>query len=181
MNGKKYIILAAVISACIGFSGCQSGTVSSTDSKILSSISISSGDKENIGASDTFIELGNTTLVTGKGVSISGKTVTINSGGNYSIKGNLEDGQIIVNAESDQKVYVILNGISISNSKSKPIYVLDSKKTIISTAEGTTNNIKFTAAKAAENAEPDAAVFSKSDIVFTGAGSLDIAAEAHSI
>lgn len=175
MNRKKFIAMIMAMSISLGAAGCQLAATTTSDSSgaaILSSINISSGDKESVGAANTFIELGSDIKVTGTGVSVSGSTVTIKSGGTYSIKGTLSEGQIIVSVENDEKVYIILNGVNITNSKTAPIYIVNAKKAVISTAEGTVNQINYTAAGAVANAEPDAAIFSKSDIVFSGTGSI---------
>ncbi|MHC1721006.1 MAG: carbohydrate-binding domain-containing protein [Clostridiaceae bacterium] len=176
MNRKKIIAMIMAMSIGIGAAGCQLATTTTSNSgaAILSSINVSSGDKESVGAANTFIESGSDIKVTGTGVTVSGSTVTINSGGTYSIKGTLSDGQIIVSVENNEKVYIILNGVNITNSQSAPIYIVNAKKAIISIADGTENHIKCTAAETAANAEPDAAIFSKVDLVFTGGGSLSV-------
>lgn len=177
MNRKKIAAMIMAMSICIGAAGCQlaaTTTSNSSGAAILSGINISSGDKESVGAANTFIELGSDIKVTGTGVTVSGSTVTIKSGGTYSIKGTLSEGQIIVSVGNDEKVYIILNGVNITNSNSAPIYIVNAKKAIISIAEGTENQINYTAASAAANAEPDAVIFSKVDLVFTGTGSMSV-------
>ena len=50
-----------------------------------------------------------------------------------------EDGQIIVDAGDEDKVYIILNGVDINCSNNAPIYVKNAKKAILSLADGTAN------------------------------------------
>jgi hypothetical protein len=177
---KKIIALIIVLGLSTGIVGCQTkstNTASSTSNakttaNILSKINISSGDSETVGEATAFIELGTNITVKGSGATADKNKVTITSAGTYSIKGTLADGQIIVNAGNEDKVYIILNGVNISCSNSAPVYVMNSKKTVISLADNTQNAIASTAA-VTEN-EPDAAIFSKANLIFTGKGVLNV-------
>ncbi|MEQ8153311.1 MAG: carbohydrate-binding domain-containing protein [Clostridiaceae bacterium] len=181
---KKIITMLIVLSLSAGLAGCKSASTTSADStsgtsntaitnaQVLSSINVSSGESESVGEAGTFIELGSTITVNGSGATVDKNKVTITAAGSYSIKGSLTDGQIIVNAGDSDKVYIILNGVNITCSDSAPIYVMNSKKIIISLADNTNNTI--TAAAAATENEPDAAIFSKADLDFIGKGSLNV-------
>lgn len=184
---KKILTMLIALSLSAGLAGCKSASTTSTSStsstssttstavanaKVLSSINVSSGDSESVGEAGTFIELGSTITVNGSGATVDKNKVTITEAGTYSIKGTITDGQIIVNAGDSDKVYIILNGVNITCSDSAPVYVMNSKKTGISLADNTNNTITATAA-ATEN-EPDAAIFSKSDLDFIGKGSLNV-------
>ena len=57
--------------------------------------------------------------------------VTITSEGTYVVSGTLDNGQIIVNAGDDDKVYLILNGADITCHTSAPVYVQNADKTTI--------------------------------------------------
>lgn len=112
----------------------------------------------------------------GKGAKVDGSTITITSAGTYRISGTLSDGQIIVDAK-DQLVRLVLDGADITCTDSAPIYIADAKKAVIILADGTENKITdgadyLFADKEAE--EPDAALFSKSDLTINGTGSLTI-------
>lgn len=99
-----------------------------------------------------------------------GNRVTINSAGNYRIAGTLADGQVIVNTQDEGAVRLILSNIDISSSSSAPIYVLNAKKTIIILEEGTQNTVRDI--NASSTVEPNAAVFSTSDLTIYGSGQL---------
>jgi hypothetical protein len=189
---KKLITVILALSLCASIVGCtkqsngvavntsttQTETIS--NSTILSNINISSGKAESVGEANTFIELGNNITVDGKGATVDNNKVTITSAGTYSIKGSLTDGQIIVNAGDEDKVYIILNGVNITSSNSAPIYIKNAKKAIISLADNTANNIKDGENYVFEGEstdEPNAAIFSKSDLIFIGNGSLTVDAK----
>lgn len=188
MRKKLITMLSAVVlsTSIAGCSNVSSNTQTSVSEvvaaspAILSNINISSGDAESAGEADTFIELGSNITVNGEGASVDNNKVTITSAGTYSIKGVLSDGQIVVNAGKEDKVYIILNGVNITCSNSAPIYVENSKKTIISLADNTENYIKDGEAYKFEGEssdEPNGAIFSKSDLIFIGNGSLKVDAK----
>jgi hypothetical protein len=129
-------------------------------------------------ADATTIALGDTIVVNGSGASVSGNAVSITAGGAYRLSGILRDGQIVVNA-AKQAVELILNGVDIACSTSAPIYVLEAKKTTIILADGTENRIadgESYVIKDTEANEPNAAIFSKSDLTIMGNGSLSVEA-----
>lgn len=190
---KKFITILMALSLSASIVGCSNqskvlGTNTSTttqtettsDAAVLSNINVSYGDSESVGEAGTFIELGNSITVDGEGASVENNKVTITSAGTYSIKGTLADGQIIVNAGDEDKVYIILNGVNITCSNNAPIYVKNSKKTIVSLADNTENYVKDGETYVLEDGstdEPNAAIFSKSDLIFIGNGSLTVDAK----
>jgi hypothetical protein len=108
---------------------------------------------------------------------VSGNKVMIRSAGTYRITGSLNDGQIIVNTKDEGAVKLILNGAHISCSTNAPIYVLDAEEVIISLETGTENTVAdgATYVYASPNAdEPNAAVFSRSNITIMGDGLLRV-------
>lgn len=115
--------------------------------------------------------------VDGTGATANGSTVTITAAGNYSFSGTLADGQIVVDTEDDGFVRLILNGVTISNSSSAPIYAANADDVMIVLADSTTNVItdspNYVFASAEED-EPNAAVFSKADLTIYGNGSLTV-------
>jgi len=189
---KKFISIILTLSLCASITGCTKqsniATVNTSTTKtettsevtILSKINISSGKTESAGKADTFIELGSNITVDGKGTTVENNKITITSAGTYSIKGSLTDGQIIVNAGDEDKVYIILNGVNITYSNSATIYIKNAKKAIISLADNTQNIIKdgenYVFESESTN-EPNAAIFSKSDLIFIGNGSLTVDAK----
>ena len=111
--------------------------------------------------------------VTGSGATAEANAVTITEKGTYIISGSIDDGQIIVNTED--KVQLVLNGLTITSTTSAPIYIMESEEVTITLAEGTTNTVSDTTSftySDATNEEPDATIFSKGDLIFNGTGTL---------
>jgi hypothetical protein len=111
------------------------------------------------------------------GATVDGCKITIISGGTYNFSGTLSNGQIIVNTTTKEIVRLILNGVSITNNNNSPIYIKNSKKTIIILSDNTENYLTDGSSYVLENTaidEPNAALYSKSDLTIYGSGSLTI-------
>ena len=111
----------------------------------------------------------------GEGATLDGSVLTITSAGIYSISGTLNDGQIVVDTQDEETVYLVLDGVDITCSTGAPIYVSNAEKTVIALADGTENTVTDGDSyvfEDAESDEPDAAVFSKDDLTINGGGSL---------
>lgn len=127
-------------------------------------------------AQSTWITLeADTATCSGSGVTIDGSTVTITAEGTYILAGALEDGQILVNVQKDEKVQLVLEGVSVCSSTGAALYVQQADKVFVTTAEGTENT--FTNGGSFETADGenvDGAVYSKEDITFNGQGKLTV-------
>ncbi|MBQ8802155.1 MAG: carbohydrate-binding domain-containing protein [Tyzzerella sp.] len=108
-------------------------------------------------------------------VKIDGSTVTITDEGTYILRGTLDDGMIIVNAEDADKPQLVLDGASITSETSAPLYILEADKVFVTLAEGTENTLSNGGAfEAIDDNNIDGAVFSKQDLTFNGSGSLTV-------
>ncbi len=124
---------------------------------------------------------GSTAEASSEAVQISGSTVTITAAGTYVLTGSLDDGTIVVDAAKDDKVQLVLDGVSIQSSDYAAIYVKQADKVFVTLADGTVNTLTNggTYTQTDEN-EVDAVIFSKDDITFNGTGTLRITANAGS-
>ncbi len=120
---------------------------------------------------------GNSITENTAGASTSGSKLTISAAGTYSISGSLTDGQIIVNTTDKATVRLILNGVDIRCSSSAPIYVKSAEKVVVVLAENTSNKLTdgttYTYDVVADE-EPNATIFSKSNLSIYGKGSLTV-------
>ncbi|QGY46230.1 carbohydrate-binding domain-containing protein [Maribellus comscasis] len=108
-------------------------------------------------------------------VTIESGNIVIGAAGNYSFSGTLSNGQIIVNTEDEEIVRLILDGVDISCSNSAPIYIKSAEKVLIALNENTTNKLTDGSSynyDDEEDEEPNAAIFSKSDLTIFGEGTL---------
>jgi hypothetical protein len=157
-------------------------TQSTTSSSGDNSVNFSKADLDSSTSSPdiSYIKLaGNSITISGKGATINGNSITITSAGLYSISGTLSDGQIIVDTQDQTVVKLVLNGVDITCSTSSPIYIVNADKVVITLANGTENKITDGDSYVLEDTasgEPNAAIFSKSDLTINGDGSLIVQA-----
>jgi hypothetical protein len=125
----------------------------------------------------SYIKLeGDSITFEGSGATVNGSIITITSAGVYSISGTLDDGQIMVDTEDQEKVVLVLDGADVACSTNAPIYVVNAEKTVIALADGTENYVTDGASYVFEETEdePNAAVFSKDDLTINGDGLLTV-------
>ena len=104
-----------------------------------------------------------------------GKTISITSAGVYVISGSAANCTIKVEASADDKVQLVLDGVSVKNTDSPAIYVVSADKCFITLAEDSENDLEVTGTfKADGETNTDAVIFSKDDVVFNGTGKLSI-------
>ena len=119
-----------------------------------------------------------TATVSGSGAKADGSTITITEEGVYVVSGTLEDGQIIVDASDSDKVQIVLNGVNINCETNAAIYVREADKVFITLAKNSSNTLgggnEYTQI---DDNTVDGVIFSKSDLVCNGTGSLTIEAD----
>ncbi len=161
-----------------------SGTVSGDmgDTAVDSSVSSDFDDEDRDASwdksSSTLITLnGSSASVDGSGASADQNIITITSSGTFVVSGTLSDGQILIDTKNTDPVRLVLNGAAITSSDSVPIYVENAAKVVLILAEGTKNNLADGSGYSysdEEEEEPNAVLFSKSDLTINGTGSLTI-------
>ena len=155
----------------------SSETTAETDSDMFTDRDLSGEYDES---SSVFITLnGDSASCNDGSVTVDGSTVTIAEEGTYVISGTLEDGMIIVDADENAKVQLVLKDADINSETSAAIYVKQADKVFLTLADGTENTLSnggtFTAID--ENSI-DAVVFAKDDLTINGGGSLTVTSPA---
>ena len=109
-----------------------------------------------------------------------GQDVTISSEGVYFVTGSASNVTIIVDAADTDKVQIVLDGVTITNDRTPAIYVKSADKVFVTTVGD--NALSTTDAFSADGTtNTDAVIFSKSDLVLNGTGSLTITSTANGI
>ncbi len=131
---------------------------------------------DNYTSSETITLKDGASSSTDSSVKVSGNTITITEAGTYVISGTLSDGQIVVDTTDEEKVQLVLNGVTITNSTQSPIYIKKAKDyAMITLKAGTTNTLtdnETYTLPTSETEELDATIYSKADLVINGTGSL---------
>ncbi len=108
----------------------------------------------------------------GNTLTSDGSEFKITKPGTYTVSGQMNEGQILVDCAAEGDVIIVLDGADISSSSKAPIYVKEADKTIIRLASGSENVITDNRAKSED--EPNAAIFSHDDLKILGEGSLTV-------
>ncbi|QTM98162.1 carbohydrate-binding domain-containing protein [Sediminibacillus dalangtanensis] len=110
------------------------------------------------------------------GVIVNENTVEIHTSGTYVLEGSATDSQVLVDAEDEGTVRLILNGLSLESTSTAPIFVKQADKTVISVEEGTSNTLTDPSEYVYEEDtdEPKAAIYSKDDLTINGTGNLNV-------
>ena len=99
-------------------------------------------------------------------------TYEISSEGIYIFSGSAKDYTIKVNADKETKVQLVLDGVEITNSDFPAIYVQKVDKCFVTTTESE-NKLSVSGEFVSDGDEKtDAVIYSKSDLVLNGLGSL---------
>ena len=138
-----------------------------------------SNDQNTAWTAATAITLsGDTATVSGSGAYANGGSVTIASAGYYDVTGTLTDGSLIVDAGKNAKVFLRLNGVTITCSDDAAIRVNQADKVFLTLAEGTENTVTSgeTYSEAALADKTDGAIFAHDDLTINGSGALTVTA-----
>ena len=100
----------------------------------------------------------------------SGEDIHITQAGVYVLSGTATDVTVYVEAADEDKVQLVLDGVSITNSDMPAIYVLTADKVFVTTTAGSANTLKVTGTFT----KGSAVIHSKSDLVLNGLGTLTI-------
>lgn len=116
--------------------------------------------------------------VHGNGAYVYQGDVYIVYAGRYRISGTLSNGRILVQADGDDKIWLLLDGVSLHCEDDAALRVEQAGKVFLTLAEGTENAISSGEAysEAAVAANVDGAVYSRDDLTINGAGSLSVTA-----
>ncbi len=99
--------------------------------------------------------------------------IRITENGDYVLSGTL-NGQIVIEAQEDAKVRLILNGVSITGLQGPAIYEKQADKLIVTLAEGTENTLTDGPALTDADDTIGAALYTEDDLSINGSGSLTV-------
>ena len=117
--------------------------------------------------------------VKGNGAYVADGDVHIVYAGKYVITGELSDGSILIDADGDDKIWILLNGVTLHCEDSAAIFVKQADKVFLTLAEGTENFISSGAeySEYATSRSIDGAIYSKDDLTINGSGALTVTAD----
>lgn len=123
---------------------------------------------------------GETASVSGSGATAEGGVATVSAAGTYVLRGT-GAGRVIVNAKK-QDVVLVLENLNLTCSYGSPLYIRSSSTTVY-LADGSENALTDGEVytydneySSAEDEEPNACLYSKSDLIIAGSGKLIVTA-----
>lgn len=126
-------------------------------------------------------DLTNATTITLSGTD----DVTITDGGVYVLTGTLTDGRVLVNAP-DADVTLVLQNADITCSNSSALYIYKAASVLIYLPAGTASTLTDGSSydygdsfSSAADEEPNACLYSKSDLIIAGGGTLTVTGNAN--
>ena len=109
------------------------------------------------------------------GVRISEGSILITEPGLYLLSGSMA-GTVVIDADSDADVNLILDNAAIQNDTGAAIYVRSAKRAAVTLKDGSDNILENSGEFQADGTtKVDGVIFSKSDLYILGSGSLSIA------
>ena len=185
---NKSCVAAVILAMCLMTSGCgsQNYTINSksTDTTVASSITAQDTNVTHADDADNY-----KTEITGEFsiTSTDGSTITqndsvytITQAGEYTVTGLLSEGQIVVNADDNAEITIVLNGTSITCSNGSPIYIKNADNVKIKSEENTYNCIVDARTEADDNSDNsssengNAAIYAACDLKLVGKGALSV-------
>ena len=118
---------------------------------------------------------GKTAACNSSNVQIEDGVVTIKAAGVYVLSGTFTDGTIVVDAGDDDKVQLVLDGVSITAADYAAIYAKNADKVFVTLAEGAGNSLTVSGDYVqTDDNNVDAVIFAKCDLTLNGTGSLTV-------
>lgn len=111
--------------------------------------------------------------ISGQGAVCENGVVTISAGGEYVISGKYSACRIAVSCPEDENVKIILDGADISCSDNAALTISSAKNAYIIIKDGTVNSLSDGTAYSDEEST-DGCIFSKTDLIISGSGTLNI-------
>lgn len=143
---------------------------SKTESKTESAVQISEPEKAN--CTVTFAE--DKITVAGSGANVSGKTVNITKSGVYELSGTCGGCNIKINAGKNDHITLLLNNARLTSQSGSVIDCESAEELTLFLKSGTENLLADSPDYPDPGEEPDAAVFTRSDLIISGEGDLKV-------
>ncbi len=117
--------------------------------------------------------------VHGNGAYVQGESVHIVYGGKYVLSGALSDGSVVVEADGDDKIWLLFSGVSLHCADGPALRVEQVGKVFLTLQADTENTLSSGSAYSEEaiSAGYDGTLYAKDDLTVNGTGSLQITAE----
>ncbi|MGN0999530.1 MAG: carbohydrate-binding domain-containing protein, partial [Faecousia sp.] len=107
-------------------------------------------------------------------IALMDSSVTIDHAGVFVLSGSIENGQVLVEAGEEDKVQLVLDGVTIHAETGAAIEVKTADKVFITLAQGSENSLS---SEKIDEDGADGVIYSKADLTLNGLGSLTVTAD----
>lgn len=114
---------------------------------------------------------GDSAKIGGNGAYFNNNTLYIAYAGKYVISGTL-DGSIHIDADGDDKIWLLFDGVDITSKTEPPLYVKQADKVFLTLKENSQNTLTFE--NDDEETEIDGCIFSRDDLTVNGKGNITV-------
>lgn len=191
MTGRKRQKLALLLAATLALwslAGCGKKAVEETGGEESGAPAVSAADIDitftardldvgyDEGTATKVVFDGSGATVTGSGAALDGGVLTISAEGTYLFSGRWDEGQIRVSVGKEEKVQLVLQGVTVHCSTGPALYIAQGDKVFITLAEGSENALSDGENYSLDEADGnlDGAVFSRADLTVNGASALTV-------
>ncbi|MCI8331856.1 MAG: carbohydrate-binding domain-containing protein [Clostridiales bacterium] len=117
--------------------------------------------------------------ISGNGAYENGGTLYIVYAGKYVISGELSNGKIIIEADGDDKIWLLFDGVSIHCEDDAAIRIEQADKIFLTLKKGTQNTVSSGAVYRSDAIESgiDGTIYARDDLTINGNGSLNVTAK----
>lgn len=179
------LLAATLLLSCLALSACSGETVDPKDP--IGSVGTGAPGQTQPDGNETvntpddmidcYIQFSGTSYTTSdtSAIRVDGSALAIVKPGTYDLSGTLDNGQIIVEVTKADRVTLILNNFTGSNSSSAVIWVKSADKVYLEVKTGTTNTLTDASTYVFANpadTKPNACIYASDDLSIKGHGTL---------
>lgn len=169
---KVHMLPAAAFAIMFSFASCSDDDSNSTGNgpgQVTAEANVEEAADYNFSNAREVQFTGNSATTDDSTVMTEPGRVTITQAGTYHLSGNLSSGQLVVDADAEDQVKIILDGANISSNSGAAIDIENADKVIIRVEGGTTNTISDASGNSAQ-----AAIDSNTKLTVFGDGTLTV-------
>ena len=172
--------LALTLLACVP--ACAWAEDSADTAVLIAEDQFTAGDLEPAASEDAMpIVLASDASDEGTGFTLQDGVLTITDGGSYLISGEVQNGQILINAGTDDKVRLLLNGLTLTADSCAAIEATQADKVFITVLAGSENTLAVSGAPDSFG-KADAALWADCTLTINGGGALRVSCpEGHGV
>ena len=169
------IFLALLITALLVVGKCAGSSWTKAEEEKSDRFSTAERDASwDSSRAEKIVLSGRETRILGNGGYMDDGNLYLTQPGDYILSGELTDGSVIVSAQKNDEIRILLDGVSLQCQDGAAFLVEQAKKVYLTLADGSENRIVTDGSNAGDNDSIDGALYSRDDLAINGSGTLFI-------